>query len=214
MIGQIDPEGEYNWMDEIPDFEADRASAIAWARQILTTDFVILDTETTGLTIDDEAVSIAVLSKEGQMLFSSLLCHEKPSDPRALATHGITWEMTRDAPKFAEVADQVFGFIGGRDVLGYNVTFDLRILSQMIVRYNLGDFEAGAFSLMPPKTAHDVMSLFAQFYGDWSAYHQSYTWKKLTYAAAYLGIETNGAHGAAADCLMTLRVVRGWRRRR
>lgn len=189
-------------------FEADRASAILWARQILTQDFVIMDTETTGLTIDDEAVSIAVLSKEGEVLFNSLLCHEKQCDPRALATHGITWEMTRSAPAFRDVASQVFDLIGGRDVLGYNVTFDLRILGQMIARYNLGETQPGAFGNMPPKTAHDVMGLFAQFYGDWSDYRQDYIWKKLTYAAAYLGIPTGGAHGAAGDCLMTLEVVR------
>ena len=191
----------------MPNFEADRAAAIQWARQVLTTDFVILDMETTGLDYDDEAVQIGLVSKSAEVLLDTLLCHEKPSNPKALATHRITWEMTRGAPNFREIAPALFDTIGGRDVLGYNVTFDLRILSQMIVRYSLTDIGAGAFAMMPPKTAHDVMGLFAQFYGEWSTYHQSYTWKKLTYAAAYLGIETNGAHGAAADCLMTLRVV-------
>ena len=131
MIDQINPEGKYEWMDNTPDLEADRAAAIVWARQILTQEFVILDTETTGLDYDDEAVQIGLVSKSGEVLLDTLLCHEKPSDPKALATHGITWEMTRGAPAFREVAGQVFDLIGGRDVMGYNATFDLRILSQM-----------------------------------------------------------------------------------
>jgi len=57
------------------------------------------------------------------------------------------------------------------------------------------------------KKVHCVMEWFAQYYGDWNDYYQSYRWQKLTTAANYFGIPTNGAHGAAADALTTLRVV-------
>lgn len=180
----------------------DRDAAILWARQILEQDFVVLDTETTGLDYDDEAVSIGLVSKAGDVLLDTLLCHEKRCGGWALKVHGITWEMTRDAPHFRDILPTFLGHLPSRGVLvGYNVTFDLRIIDQMSRRYGL------AYGFKADELCHDVTGAFAQFYGDWNDYHGSYTWKKLTFAARHFGIETGGAHGAAADALMTLRVV-------
>jgi DNA polymerase-3 subunit epsilon len=182
----------------------DRDAAILWARQILETDFVVLDTETTGLDYDDEAVSIGLVSKAGDVLLDTLLCHEKRCGARALEVHGITWEMTRAAPKFVEIAPRFYELVGQRDIVAYNVGYDMRIISQMVDRYGIEPANSGYF---PGRTVHDVMGAFAQFYGDWNDYHYSYTWKKLTFAARHFGIETGGAHGAAGDALMTLRVI-------
>jgi DNA polymerase-3 subunit epsilon len=186
----------------MPDYKADRDAAIRWARQILERDFVVIDTETTGLSYDDEAVSIGLVSKAGEVLLDTLLCHEKPCDPKALATHGVSWEATRAAPHFREIAPQIFELIAGKEVVAYNIQYDMRILTQMMGRY-----EITPVGLLPPVTFHDVMGAFAQFYGQWNDYHGSYTWKKLTYAGSYFNVGTDGAHGAAADCLITLRVL-------
>lgn len=202
---RFDPAGQDSWEDMGgPDFTADRDAAIRWARQIMERDFVVLDTETTGLGHDDEAVSIGLVSKAGEVLLDTLLCHEKPCEPGALATHGVSWEMTRGAPHFREIYPILLELISGNEIVAYNVTYDLRIISQMRERYDLVDAPSG---YVIPSTAHDVMGAFAQFYGQWNDYHESYTWKKLTFAAAYFNISVDGAHGAAADALMTLRVV-------
>ena len=196
----------------MPDFKADRDAAIRWAREILECDFVVLDTETTGLGYDDEAVSIGLVSKAGEVLLDTLLCHEKPCDPKALATHGVSWEQTREAPKFREIAERFYKLVSGRDIVAYNVMYDMRIISQMLERYKIDSLPP---DYVPPPTVHDVMGAFAEFYGHWNDYHESYTWKKLTYAAAYFNVGgTSGAHGAAADCLMTLRVLEAMARER
>lgn len=188
----------------MPDYDADRNAAIRWARQILERDFVVLDTETTGLGYDDEAVSIGLVNKAGEVLLDTLLCHEKPSDPKALATHGVSWEQTRGAPHISAIYSVLLERMTGREVIGYNTGFDYRILSQTLARYGLWKYD----ELWPFRApAGDVMHWFAQFYGHWNDYHESYTWKKLTYAASYFNISTGGAHGAAADALMTLRVL-------
>jgi DNA polymerase-3 subunit epsilon len=190
--------------DVFPDYAADREAAIRWAREMMERDFVILDTETTGLDCDDEAVSIAVVSKNGVILLNTLLCHQKVCDPRALATHRITWDMTRSAPHFREIAPLFFEAIKDREVVAYNVQYDMRIISQMMIRYAIDPPHP---DYGKPSLFHDAMGSFAQFYGEWSDWHQSYRWKKLTFAAAHLDIPADGAHGAAADCLLTLRVV-------
>lgn len=186
------------------DFAADRDRAILWARQILETDFVVLDTETTGLGHDDEAVSIGLVSKAGEILLDTLLCHEKPCEPAALALHGVTWEQTREAPPVSAIYSKLLELMAGRPVIGYNAHFDYRILGQTLARHGVWQLgEEWPFG----RPAGDVMQKFAEFYGQWNDYHESYTWKKLTFAAAYFNVGTSGAHGAAADALMTLRVL-------
>lgn len=178
--------------------DTDRDAAILWARQMLTTDFVVLDTETTGLDYDDESISIGLVAKDGAILLDTLLCHEKPCDPKALATHGISWEATRNAPNIASIYETLIDLLTPQLVIGYNAGFDRRIIQQTLDRY-------GLFSIH--WSSSDVMSQFAAFYGDWHDYHQSYTWQKLTTAAAHFGLSVVGAHGAVADALLTLGVV-------
>lgn len=60
-------------------WQADRRSAVSWARWALVTrNVVILDTETTGLGADAEVVELAVLSPRGEVLFDSLVRPRKP----------------------------------------------------------------------------------------------------------------------------------------
>ena len=183
--------------DIFPDHAAARDAAIRWAREGLSTDFVCLDTETTGLDYDDEAVSIGIVARDDRVLLNTLLCHEKPSNPLALAVHGVTWEMTRGVPRIAEVYETLVDLLTAAPVIGYNAGFDYLIIQQTLERY-------GLYSIYWSYSS-DVMGKFAEFYGEWSDYHQSYTWKKLTFAAGFLGLSVAGAHGA--DALMTLRVV-------
>jgi DNA polymerase III alpha subunit (gram-positive type) len=55
----------------------DRVAAIEWARDLMTSrDFVIFDSETTGLSSPVDFVEIAMVGPTGETLFESLL---KPS---------------------------------------------------------------------------------------------------------------------------------------
>ena len=45
---------------------------------------------------------------------------------------------------------------------------------------------------------------FAEIYGEWNDYHQSYKWQKLTTAARYVGYEWPAvSHRAIEDCKAT-----------
>jgi len=198
MTDQYNPESEAEWDDAFPDYAAAHDAAILWAREILTTDFICLDCETTGLDHDGEAVSIGIVAKGGRVLLNTLLCHEKPSNPLALAVHGVTWEATRGAPGIGDIYEILVELLTGKAVIGYNAVFDHRIIQQTLARH-------GLFSIH--WATNDAMSAFAAFYGEYNSYRQSYTCKKLTFAAACFGITVAGAHGAVADCLMTMAVV-------
>lgn len=195
----------------------DRDYTITKAREIMQQDFVVFDTETTGLDPKngDEAVSIGLVSKSGKILMDTLLRHKKRSDPRALEIHGHTWEETREAPTFLQVVPQLITAIGDKQILCYCVgNFDANIL--LSSGYAAGLEERNGMGRFPviPQLDFDyrhrtiqVLPLFADFYGEWNDSRESYKWQSLTTAARFFDIDTAGAHGAAADCRMTLRVV-------
>src|SRR5215203_4752248 len=81
-----------------------REDAVRWARSLLLKgDFVVLDSETTGLGNPIDFVEVGVLSSRGEPLFDSLI---KPScrvDPRASRVHGHTTETLAGERRFFEV---------------------------------------------------------------------------------------------------------------
>lgn len=182
----------------------DRDYAIIRAREIMDNeDFVVFDAETTGLNPanGDEAVSFGLVSKSGEILLDTLLRHYKQSSPEALAVHGHTWEATRGAPRLAKILPEFKQLTSGKKILCYCVNnFDANILISTCTAHCQPTLDLRRLTIQ-------VLPLFAQFYGDWSEHRQDYMWKRLTFAAEFFDIDTAGAHGAAADCKMTLRVV-------
>lgn len=44
-------------------------------------------------------------------------------------SHGITWDMVRDKPRFAEVAEEIFSLVSSNEtILAHNLSFDMEIL--------------------------------------------------------------------------------------
>src|SRR5687768_16062348 len=73
-----------------PDDMAARAGAVAWARAIIADpSTVFLDTETTGLGRDAEAVEVAVVGVDGSIVLDTLVRPAQPIPPEASAIHGI-----------------------------------------------------------------------------------------------------------------------------
>lgn len=163
--------------------------------------FVILDTETTGLERNSEIVSIAVIASDGRPLLNTLVHPTKPIPEEATKIHGITNEAVKNALPFP--AELLRELLTGREVIIYNASYDVKMLynSTHMAGFEPIDWRGIA-------RYHCAMESFAEIYGDWNDYHQSYRWQKLIVAAEYYGIPTDGAHGALADCLMTLKVCK------
>lgn len=184
----------------------DRNRAIIWAQETLEKKLVVFDTETTGLQIEgvnpDEAVSLGLASKSGDILMDTLLRHAKRSSPDALRVHGHTWEATRDAPRLPAVWDEFKQHVDGKAILCYCVNnYDAKILINTC-------FTHGMPTLDLRRRTVQALGPFAMFYGEWNEYYGNYKYQSLTTAANFFGIDTTGAHGAPADCLMTLGVVK------
>jgi DNA polymerase-3 subunit epsilon len=61
--------------------------------------------------------------------FSALINPGRRLDPRAAAVNGISLDMLRNAPPFADVVDQITRLIDGSVLIAHNAPFDLAFLS-------------------------------------------------------------------------------------
>jgi len=96
---------------------------------------VILDTETTGLSVRDghRIVEIGCIELENLIptknRFHCYLNPEKKVSEKALEVHGYTDEFLSTQKKFAEVADEFLSFIENKRLVIHNAEFDLSHLN-------------------------------------------------------------------------------------
>lgn len=181
-----------------------RTNLIAFKQMIRGGDFVVLDTETTGIHVG-EIVQIGVVDAAGEVLLDTLV---KPTGRIPYETtriHGITDSMVSDAPGWADITGQVESILRGRHVVVYNAIFDRKMMHQSAQCCGLPKTDWKTFS-----TWWCAMEAFAQEYaGGGYGYRSRYARnQKLTMAARHYGIPVRNAHSALGDALMTLAVVR------
>jgi len=100
---------------------------------------VILDTETTGLSVRDghRIVEIGCIELENLIptknKFHCYLNPEKKVSEKALEVHGYTDEFLSTQRKFAEIADEFLDFIENKRLVIHNAEFDLSHLNNELV---------------------------------------------------------------------------------
>ena len=96
---------------------------------------VILDTETTGLSVKEghRIVEIGCIELENFIPtnnnFHCYLNPERKVSEKALETHGYTDEFLSDKKKFKEIADDFLLYIKGKKLIIHNAEFDLSHLN-------------------------------------------------------------------------------------
>jgi DNA polymerase-3 subunit epsilon len=173
----------------------DRVAAIQWARDLMILrDFVIFDSETTGLSSPVDFVQIAVVDPVGETLFASLL---KPScriEPRARAVHGHSAKSLSDAPHFSKVYPNLLEVLYKRRVIVFNASYDRRVWDTAV--RHLGARGALAGELPRWECA---MRQYAKFVGEPAKRGVGYRLQKLP----------GGDHTALGDALATLHLIKG-----
>lgn len=156
--------------------------------------FICLDTETTGLDTKNggRICEIAMVGSRGgqrEGFYTSIInpqCHI-PADITAI--HGITDEMTFQAPKFADIALNIIDFLQGNVVVGHNAAFDVGFIQN--------EFELLGLK-MPEVIVLDTLK-FARTHGNFSR-------NRLGIIAQELGFSCEGWHRALADTVMTEKI--------
>ena len=152
--------------------------------------FACLDTETTGLSPETggKICEIAVsVSQGGRVVdeFSTLLNPGLPMSPEVIAIHGITNEMVKDAPFFADVLPRLLGLLDNCVIVAHNADFDVSFLR--------AEFSACGMRF-PPYPVIDTLKL-ARKSGKFAR-------NRLGLIAEELGISCQGWHRAMADTKM------------
>lgn len=157
---------------------------------------VVFDIESTGVSprkdriIELAAIKVTPAGEEIRRCW--LLNPTVPIPPETTAIHGISDEIVKDCPTFAEKAEEIFGFFRGCDLSGFNADrFDIPCLEEEFARVGL--------NFAPSARRHvDVQRI----------YHRKEP-RDLTAAVKfYCDRGHEGAHGAEADTQATLDVLK------
>ena len=172
--------------------------AAGWLK--LAEDCIIIDTETTGLDDNAEAVEVAAVDMTGRPIFQTLVRPVNPIPADVEAIHGISNQAVSTAPRWWDVQPMIADLARGRLVLAYNAPYDSRILLQSA--------KAAGCAPLRGLDVECVMACYAQFHGEEDHKKGGWKWQRLQVAAARHGLPVATAHRALADCQTTLALVR------
>ena len=111
---------------------------------------IFLDTETTGLYPEsgDRIVEIGCIEMVNRRLTGETrhvyLNPERKGSEEATRIHGLTDDFLADKQKFAEVADDLLGFLAGAEVIIHNAAFDVGFLNAELKRLKRQPFQTVA----------------------------------------------------------------------
>ena len=103
---------------------------------------IVLDTETTGLSVKDghRIIEIGCIELENLIptknVFHCYLNPERKVSESALKVHGYTDEFLSDKKKFKEIVDDFLNFIAGKKIIIHNAEFDIAHLNNELSLIN------------------------------------------------------------------------------
>ena len=103
---------------------------------------VFLDTETTGLSIQEDHRIVEIACVETKDLiptkktFHELINPERKVEEDALKIHGHTNEMLKEKKKFRDIANEFLQFIEGKKLIIHNASFDVSFLNHELKKIN------------------------------------------------------------------------------
>lgn len=165
----------------------------------LTRPLCFFDIEGTGLDVVNDRIvelSIRIIQPEEDLIDLTFTRYFNPGVPipaEVTAIHGITNEMVKNAPDFAESAHFIMDLMKGCDLAGYNLwNYDIPIIAEEFDRAGL-EFSLEGVNVI------DVGNIFKKK-------------EERSLSAAvrfYTGKDLENAHTAEADNLATVNVFKG-----
>jgi len=165
-------------------------------RDIDEVEFIIFDTETTGLQprSGDRIVEISAIKFKGKErlgVFDSLINPGREISPDAFEVNRISPEMLKGAPDAGEVIPKFLDFIGSSCLCSYNAGFDMEFLNN--------ELEIIGRKALEGVTVVDVLKMARRLLPGLGRY-------PLWFVTDRLGISMQQKHRALSDVEITLQV--------
>ena len=133
------PKLHFEWLADDPRRLGDKYGAISWAQEILKSEALVLDTETTGLldSPHSEVVQVAVINMRGAIVYNKYIKPKRTIPKRVIEYHHITNEMVADLPIFSAIYPELRSLLERKTIVAYKEEFDRGILKQTCDLYDL-----------------------------------------------------------------------------
>ena len=146
----------------------------------LEQDVVILDTETTGLSVrDNELIEISAAILDGGKIverFDTFVHPSGPIPPEIIELTGITNADVAHAPAAREAVAALAEFVGGRPVVAHNATFDRSFIESVKGGTAVSDLWIDSLALSRialPRLVSHKLSYMAELFGCASVSHRA-----------------------------------------
>jgi DNA polymerase-3 subunit epsilon len=164
---------------------------VKWARDMHYAGAVVVDTEATGGSFQDEIFEIAVIRLvDDKVLFDQIFEPSRPVAWHSTQVHNFTTKDLKGYPKFVDYWTELRSVLEGYPILAFNSPFDKRLLEQTCNRYNLDPVELDW---------RCIMKQCGHFFG-------RKTGLSLSSVCAEFGVE-GGSHRALSDAKAACGVV-------
>ena len=155
---------------------------------LIEEDVIVLDTETTGLSVqDNELIEISAARLSGREVVDRFdtFVHPKQLIPAEITElTSITNADVVDAPSAVEAVAALADFVGGCPVIAHNATFDRSFIESVKGGVNVSDIWIDSLALSRialPRLASHKLSFMADLFGCDSVSHRAcYSWRSPT----------------------------------
>lgn len=189
-------------------------SELLWIFTQLPDDYIVLDTETTGLPDENgppDIVTIGIAVVKNREIAESVEFKTQPQKPisaEAQSIHGISNEQAAEFKSFDSQWCQIAEYLQDQLIVIHNASFDWPILLDHVAQYDLS---------MPPIIGVFCSQKAAISWAQAMNLPCSHRGPSLDVLTKTLGVEDfrakiGGAHGAAIDSLQTAQVTEVMRR--
>ena len=169
--------------------------------------FVAIDVETTGLSVSkNEIIEVSAIRFRNGIAVENFLTFTYPTrgiQPDAFEVNGISLDMVDGAPPFPYIANSLEEFIGSDNIVGHNLSFDLKFLYKYGVNFlkqkrrYYDTLKIASKILKRPKQKWD--QTLESYETDYSSDYDIDNYK-LSTLCDYYKIEMLESHRASDDC--------------
>ncbi len=182
------------------DHTLSRQETIHIARELLQLKPVFLHVETTGRGEQDEVIDISIVDYNGRVMLEALIRPSIPIPESASRGHGIFDSAVAYAPAWSDLWPAARMALEERYIGIYGAAFNLRVLHQTNIKYNIQ---------WQPPDGHSfcIMKLYARFFGQWDTRREEYHDQRLELAGRQCRLGSSNLHRARDNALLASAIL-------